>query len=216
MGPESLLWSLSLPTFCVICDRWILGFVSTGAGEKHLCKIWPIGARVRLGRRDTLGREDFPTEKLTCLSSIRITQVLTRICKQTHADTKHLAIHFSSARMSLQIFKTILSSLNIAAQGWVATSSGFGGVSGQDSILSACVASLDPSLGLLFLWGLLNLITDGKNPRVYTSRWGMLHSDSSCIRQRFKLSLRTSWWKLSSSTRRAEVYWCSSPDKSVY
>jgi hypothetical protein len=106
-------------------------------------------------------------------------------------------------------FTTVLAGANAISQIVVASSDSFGGVSGQESIMRACVASLDASTGLLYFGGLLNFITEpNEDSAIRISRWSLLHSDKWSQSKSLKISVRTSWLNaFEKPTRTARVRW---------
>lgn len=117
--------------------------------------------------------------------------------------------------MSIIAFTAVLAGVNVISQIIVASSDSFGGVSGKESIIQTCVATLDDSAGLLYFWGLLNLIAEPKEGSpIHVFRWGLLHSNEQSEGQSLKVSVRTSWLHaFEKPARIARVRWKPSGSK---
>jgi hypothetical protein len=104
--------------------------------------------------------------------------------------------------------ETILAAVNGVWQLVLATSDNTGGASGQDSILANLIASVDQSNGVLYLWALLNFLTE--SPLIWSSRWGMVHPRrrDRLHKTRLEIALRAHWRNFMSKSRRfAELDW---------
>lgn len=100
-------------------------------------------------------------------------------------------------------FQWALSAANVVLQFANVATDSLCGLSGQDSIVRASVTSLDSSAGLLFLWATLNFIyPPGRNSRFCLSRWALLHPTPADSSRRLKLSMRSSWLQITSTTKR--------------
>lgn len=106
--------------------------------------------------------------------------------------------------MVVTAFKYVVLSLYVFAQLATPATDSLGGVSGNDSILRACIASLDASSGLLFLWAIFNYTFEIDRSWIYLSRFTFLHSYKydDALGTNLRLSARTSWAQFSSTTIR--------------
>jgi hypothetical protein len=111
--------------------------------------------------------------------------------------------------MDLVKFKYAMVSVYVISQFITPASESLGGLSGNDSIARACLASLDASSGLLIVWAALNYITNCKSGWFHLPRFQYLHTvhlDEFRATQ-LHLSSRTSWKSFfSTSTRVAKLY----------
>jgi hypothetical protein len=111
--------------------------------------------------------------------------------------------------MDLVKFKYAMVSLYVISQFITPASDSLGGLSGNDSIARACLASLDASSGLLFAWAALNFVTNCKSGWFYLPRFSYLQTVNleEFTATQLHLSSRTSWKSLfSTSTRVAKLY----------
>lgn len=112
---------------------------------------------------------------------------------------------------------TVLAAANGIWQIVLATWDNTGGSSGQDSVLASIVATVDQSNGVLYLWALLNFITDSS--LIWSGRWGMIHPTriGRLTKTRLEITLRSHWRHVMNKSRRfAELEWIDiSPDSST-
>jgi hypothetical protein len=104
--------------------------------------------------------------------------------------------------------EAILAAANIFWQITLAAWDNTGGSSGQDSVLAGIIATVDQSNGVLYLWALLNFITDSS--LIWSGRWGMIHPTrmDRLIKTRLEITLRSHWRHIVNKSRRfAELDW---------
>ncbi|KAL3473088.1 hypothetical protein BJX99DRAFT_249156 [Aspergillus californicus] len=113
--------------------------------------------------------------------------------------------------MFLDGFKGALAATNVAAQIWAASTEGYSGVSGQDSVIRAVFTVSDSTSGLLLFLGLLHFVEvlkDGSFLKIH--RWDLLHPPSNAnIVNSFELPLRSRWRQIDKPSRSARMEWRS-------
>jgi hypothetical protein len=113
------------------------------------------------------------------------------------------------SKMGLHSFKYSIVCIYVILQFITPASDTLGGLSGNDSIVRASIASLDAPSGLLFTWATMNYLMNIPTGRLYLPRFGLLHSlnREDSLGKELRLSARLSWTSFfSTSTRIAQLF----------
>ena len=98
---------------------------------------------------------------------------------------------------------------NIAFQLITIASEDFGGLSGQDSIIQAFVATFDASTGLLFTLAACHFVFDRTPVELFNlPRWRLLHSRPGDTHEQIKINFRPSPWHLTQKVDRVGRLYC--------
>ncbi len=88
----------------------------------------------------------------------------------------------------------IIALLTVALQFLVLATDNLAGLSGADSIVRACLSSLDSSIGLMLLMAIFTFVFNPpRDSRFHLKRLSLLHSQEEDLKAEIKLKIRPSW-----------------------
>ena len=88
----------------------------------------------------------------------------------------------------------IIAVLTVALQFFVLSTDNLAGLSGADSIVRACISSLDSSIGLILLEAIYTFVFEPpRDSRFRLKRLSLLHSQKEDLKQEIRLKIRPSW-----------------------
>lgn len=102
--------------------------------------------------------------------------------------------------------QALLAGVNVILQFFVLSTDNLAGLSGADSVIRACLTSLDASLGLLLLSAIYTfLFAHDRKSRLYLERFALLHSGPEDLKAGLRMKIRTSWSRPFSLTTRTAI-----------
>lgn len=104
----------------------------------------------------------------------------------------------------------VIAVLTVALQFFVLSTDNLAGLSGADSIVRACISSLDSSIGLILLEAIYTFVFEPpRDSRFRLKRLSLLHSQKEDLKQEIRLKIRPSWSRPFTNVTRIAVF--SSP-----
>ncbi len=88
----------------------------------------------------------------------------------------------------------VIALLTVALQFFVLATDNLAGLLGADSIVRACLSSLDSSIGLMLLMAIYTFVWNpARDSRFRLKRLSLLHSESQDLKAEIRLKIRPSW-----------------------
>ncbi|CAD6592002.1 MAG: hypothetical protein ASARMPREDX12_005560 [Alectoria sarmentosa] len=88
----------------------------------------------------------------------------------------------------------VIAVLTVALQFFVLSTDNLAGLSGADSIVRACLSSLDSSIGLILLDAIYTFVFEPpRDSRFRLKRLSLLHSQKEDLKEEIRLKIRPSW-----------------------
>ena len=100
----------------------------------------------------------------------------------------------------------IIAFFTVVLQFFVLSTDNLAGLSGADSIVRACLSSLDSSIGLMILQAIYTFVREpSRDSRFRLKRLSLLHSQEKDLKAEIRLKIRPSWSRPFTNVTRTAV-----------